>query len=186
MWHVAIKGSLITMLFQDNQRRKNKTARTWHNLNNDSHFILGRALASDIWKTVSNSGAILRECWQSLIKLQQLLLPLSLCLETIKSGSRLLPVLACASTCVHMCVYNQTPLDFNECWCLFAHWVSIRRRDRDIIWKRHIFHPAPFALRRGLPVTLNLCWDVCMWAYQPSAEPEILIPSPPEPASPHG
>lgn len=43
-----------------------------------------------------------------------------------------------------------------------------------------------FALKRGLPMVLNLCGDVCMWAYQPSAEPEILISFPAEPASSPG
>lgn len=33
---------------------------------------------------------------------------------------------------------------------------------------------------------LNLCGDVCMWAYQPSTEPEILISSLVEPASSPG
>lgn len=35
-------------------------------------------------------------------------------------------------------------------------------------------------------MVLNLRGDVCMWAYQPSAEPEILISSPADPASSPG
>lgn len=31
-------------------------------------------------------------------------------------------------------------------------------------------------------MVLNLYGDVCMWAYQPSTKPEILISSPAEPA----
>lgn len=35
-------------------------------------------------------------------------------------------------------------------------------------------------------MVLNLCGDVCMWAYQPSTEPESLISPPAEPASSPG
>lgn len=35
-------------------------------------------------------------------------------------------------------------------------------------------------------MVLNLCGDVCMWAYQPSTEPEILISFPAKAASSPG
>lgn len=68
--------------------------------------------------------------------------------------------------------------------CVFVHGGSASEVEtKDIVWRKHIFHPVPFALRTAL---LNLCRDVCMWAYQPSAEPEILISFPAEPASSPG
>lgn len=51
-----------------------------------------------------------------------------------------------------------------------------------MVWMRHIFYLVPVALRGGLPITLNLGGDVCMWAYQPSAVLGTLIPPPAEPA----
>lgn len=65
------------------------------------------------------------------------------------------------------------------------HVKSVSEGDRRHSTDR-IFHSVLFALRRGLPVVLNLCGDVCMWAYQTSTEPEILISSPAQPASSPG
>lgn len=78
-----------------------------------------------------------------------------------------------------MCVYAIIRVCIVMSGCAFVHVGSESEGEmEDAVWRRHIFHLVPFALRGGLPVVLNLCGHVCMWAYQLSAEPEILISFP--------
>lgn len=107
--------TIKTVFIDDNKtspliiKEKNKTAWAWHNLINDSHFIPSKALAGDIWKTVSNSGAILSGCWQNLIKLQHRLQHLSLCHQTKNlDPDSLVCRTACESVCGCVCVCIQS------------------------------------------------------------------------------
>lgn len=65
----------------------------------------------------------------------------------------------------------------------FVHIGSVSEGEtEDMVWRRCIFHH----MRTALPTVLNLFGPVCMWAYQPSTEPEMLISSPAETASSPG
>lgn len=107
---------------------------------------------------MSSSGAILSGRWQSLIKvsvysaLKQRNLdpdfPVCLC-----------SVYACVCTIKCLCAL------MIGCACVHAGSASEGETD-DIEWKRVIFHIVSFTLRRGLPMVLDLCGDVCMWSYQ--------------------
>lgn len=169
MWKMANKLSLFTMLSRGNQRRKNKTAWTRYNLNNELHFTLSKALSSDIWKTVSNSGEILSGRWQDLIKLQHLPQPPSL--SAFKQKRKTPP-------CLIVCFY------MHMCVCMSISVLLHVLETEDMTWRRHFFHPLPFASRRDLPLVLNLCGYVWFWVYQLLTEPEIPISSPALPSYP--